>query len=219
MASNEFNAAAIQTEYQRLGYRHGWSFMATPECTLREARVVIVGLNPGGGGVDDHYSYQGLWDSPGGNAYFVEKWARNGTETPVQSQVKAWHTVLRLGADETLCAQFIPFRSPDWDRLERKNEAIGFSQGLWRWVLDTSPATLFLTMGKLPSIYLVELMGARLVASLPTNWGSHMIDVWDDANGRRIVRMPHPSRYQLFERENGASSIAEQSLKVAGGIV
>lgn len=50
--------------------RHGWSFMYTPEARLRTAKVMLVGLNPGG----DHVTDDGNWDAKAGNAYVDEPW-------------------------------------------------------------------------------------------------------------------------------------------------
>lgn len=213
-----FNWDAIETKCKQLGYPSGWTLMATPDSTLREAKVAFVGLNPGGGGPGDDYAYSGLWDSPGGNAYFTERWGPNDTETPIQRQIRAWHELLELEASDSLCAQFVPFRSPNWSTLDRKDEALDFARDLWRWILTVSPATLFVTMGKLPAHYLAELLDGKHVAQLPTGWGTNMIDVWDSPSGRRVVGMPHPSRYRLFGRGNGASSIAEASLGSAAGL-
>lgn len=208
----------IEAKSEELGYRHGWTLMATPEATLREAKVAFVGLNPGGGGEGDTYPYGGLWDVPGGNAYFTERWGPNGTETPIQAQIHAWHRLLELEHSDSLCMQFVPFRSPSWHALDRKDEALAFSRELWRWVLTVSPATLFVTMGKLPARYLAELLNAKHFAQLPTGWGANMIDVRDSPSGRRIVGMPHPSRYRLFGRVNGASLTAEASFRSAAGL-
>ena len=204
----------IQAEYERLGYDKGWTFMACPEARLTEAEVVLVGMNPGGGSDRDTYAYGGTWDVPGGNAYYIEKWAAGGGETPIQGQVRHWHRLLGLGEDETLCAHFVPFRSPGWGDLRHKAEAVAVGRRLWTELLQHSPASLFVTMGKLPARHLAELIHAKPVARLPTGWGRQMIDVYDSPGGRRIVAMPHPSRFTLFGRGE-ASALAEQSFKAA----
>ena len=131
-----FSAATIEAEYQRLGGTKGWTFLMCPEARVATADVAFVGLNPGGGGDADIYVYGGSWDVLGGNAYSIERWGPDETDTPIQTQVKAWHRVLVRGPDDTLCAQFVPFRSPDWERLSAcKVEALAFSRDLWRWLL------------------------------------------------------------------------------------
>ena len=211
----DFDAAAVQAEYERLGYRSGWTFLGTPEHTLRSQRVGFVGLNPGGGGPNDDYEYRGIWDVPAGNGYFDERWGPNETYSPIQLQVQKWHELLELGPTDAFCAQLIPFRSPSWSSLTGKSDALEFASKLWGWVFQVSPATLFVTMGKRPAHLLSHLLDGKLVARLPTGWGSQTMEVWDAPNGRRVVGMPHPSRHTLFNRAKGASHLAETSFRVA----
>jgi len=214
MSDREFSASDIDEAYADLGHQYGWSFMGTPTERLRTAQVAIVGLNPGGGGEGDPYNYGRFWASDGINCYFDEQWGTGGTDTPLQTQVKEWHRLLKLEPSDPLCIQFVPFRSPDWNRLPEKAASIEFARSLWAWVLDTSPAQLFITMGKLPASYLAELMGAKRFARLSTGWGNQLIDVYDAPGGRRIVAMPHPSRYRLFCRGQ-ASETANESFRAA----
>lgn len=215
LAEEPFSAEVIEAESRRLGFQHGWTFLGTPERTLLNARVAFVGLNPGGGGSNDDYDYGGHWDVPVGNGYFDESWGPNGTQTTIQKQLQTWHALIGVRPDESLCVQFVPFRSPDWDRLDQKAEAISFAERLWTWVLEVSPASLFVTMGKRPAEHLSKLLHAKQVAQFPTGWGSQTIDVWDAPDGRRIIGMPHPSRYALFDRANNSSETAETSLRAA----
>lgn len=217
MSSREFSASDIDQAYADLGHEYGWSFMATPAERLRSARVAIVGLNPGGGGPGDTYHYGHFWDSVGENAYFDEKWGPDDTDSPLQVQVKEWHRLLELEPNDPLCIQFVPFRSPSWNSLPEKEKSLEFSRSLWKWVLEVSPATLFVTMGKLPAVYLADFMEARHFAQLPTGWGRQLIDVYDAPSRRQIIAMPHPSRYRLFCRAGGASDLAEHSFRTATG--
>lgn len=215
MTSRTFSASDIEGAYRELGHEYGWSFMGTPADRLLNADVVFVGLNPGGGGPGDNCDYGHHWDFAGENAYFEEKWGPNETDSPLQVQIKEWHRLLDLKPNEVTCAQFVPFRSPTWSSLPEKDASISFSKSLWKWLLEVSPACLFVTMGKLPAFYLAELMGGRLVAQLPTGWGLQLIDVYDTPTKRRIVAMPHPSRYRLFGRAGSASETAEQTFRIA----
>ncbi|GAA4019178.1 hypothetical protein GCM10022280_18640 [Sphingomonas swuensis] len=215
-AADEFTKDDIDRAYQKLGHRWGWSFMATPEERLRTARVAIVGLNPGGGGEGDNSAFGLLWNSDGVNAYYDEKWGADGrSDNPLQKQVKEWHRLLQLNPQDPLCAQFVPFRSPTFSKLANSEESVEFARDLWRWVLSVSPATLFVTMGKLPARYLAQTMSARYISRLPTGWGRQMIDVYDSPDGKRIIAMPHPSRYRIFARGGGVSDTAEGSFMAA----
>ncbi|HEX6072450.1 MAG TPA: hypothetical protein VFY95_05525 [Sphingomicrobium sp.] len=209
--------SAIEAEYRSLRLQRGWTFMGTSDRTLREARVAFVGLNPGGGGPNDNYDYSGIWAVETGNGYFDERWGPNGTQTTIQKQVQQWHKIIGVGPYQSFCANFVPFRSQNWISLVPKTEVLAFAKRLWAWVLDESPASLFVTMGKRPAHHLADLLEAKHVAQFPTGWGRQTIDVWDAPDGRRVVGMPHPSRYALFCRSGDASEIAEASLRAATG--
>lgn len=188
------NRNIVRAKYEELGFTKGWSFLACPEARLRDAKIAIVGTNPGGGGEGDEWIYDQIWSVEDYNAFYDEP-------TKHRAQVRLWHKSIPVWPDETLCAQFIPFRSPDLARLDRQTEAIAFARDLWRWVLDRSPAKLFITMGELPAIHLVDLLGAQpVVENQPTHWGKTTIDVFDSRQGHRIIRMPHPSRYGVIGR-------------------
>lgn len=177
--------------------------------------MAFVGLNPGGGGPNDCYRYDGIWALPSGNGYFDERWGPKNSQTSIQRQVQLWHEKVGVAANESLCAQFVPFRSRSWAELEFKEEALAFASRLWEWVFKVSPARLFVTMGKQPAVHLAKIAGAQPMAHLPTGWGRQTIDVYRSEAGRRIVAMPHPSRYALLGRSNRLSEIAEASFRSA----
>lgn len=204
------NEQDIQKVYDELGYQMGWAFLITPEARLRDANVAIVGLNPGGD------SGGPAWDCAEGNAFFVQRWARNDTEyNRIQVQVQALHTALGVSADETLIAEYIPFRSPSWAALAHKEEALKFARELWTWVLKETSARTFICMGRLVTEELAQLMDAKWVEELPTGWGDMKMHRHVAPDGRVLVHIPHPSHYLLFGRGEDRSRLAEDSLKRA----
>ncbi|UPG72841.1 hypothetical protein MVG78_01175 [Roseomonas gilardii subsp. gilardii] len=203
----------IDAEYKRLGYRLGWSFMATPAARMNDAEVCLVGLNPGGS-----HEGLGLWSSEAGNAYHEEKWrGSEGTEfySPLQNQIHAMEQLLGLSPDGYLAAQFIPFRSADWQRLQNRAEAIAFGQKLWLWVLQQSPARLFLCLGMEAARGLARVTQAGAEETYPAGWGKVTIGRSVSADGRVVVRLPHLSRYGIFGRPSGLSTTATASLRLA----
>jgi hypothetical protein len=101
----------IATEYARrlVGTRQpdwGWSFMYTPESTLERARVILVGLNPGG----DQVGRPSKWDYRSGvNAYLDESW-RGLSPGKHHLQVQVAALFLALGVAGSMYSQPISFR-------------------------------------------------------------------------------------------------------------
>lgn len=193
-------ANEIQEAYASLGHQWGWSFLAGPEAQLYSAETVIVGLNPARAHGDSPDDYGSHWDVPEGNIYFNKAWGGGVSYTPLQRQLMAWHELLQLGHTQTIGANFVPFRSRSWAELASPEESIRFAETLWQDVLTVTPARLFITMGKDPAWYLARTLGAKSPARLATGWGKQTIDVYQAPGDRRIVAMPHPSRFGLLGR-------------------
>lgn len=204
----------IQAAYAALGHEWGWSLLGAPEAQLYTAETVIVGLNPACAQGDKPEDYGFHWDVPEGNVYFSRSWGGGGEFTPLQTQLLRWHKLLHLGPAQSIGVNFVPFRSRSWAKLRSPAESIQFARRLWQDILAVTPASLFLTMGKVAANHLAGAMGARLVAHLPTDWGRQRIDVYDGPGGRRVVAMPHPSRFALMGRGE-ASQTAESSFRAA----
>lgn len=204
------NESDIWKVYEQHGYRQGWAFMMTPEASLRTAKVAMVGLNPGGNG------QHGCWDHAAGNAYFVQKWADNDTrDSAIQIQVKEIHRTLGIGENDTFAAQFIPFRSRDLASLSEFASAKAFAMRLWAWVIEQSPAQLYLCMGKEAGSAVGHLLKAKWAEDNATGWGATKYRRRVAADGRVVVEMPHPSRYQLFSRTPEKVAVAAEALRRA----
>lgn len=207
-------AAEIEAAYTALGHEWGWSFLSAPEEQLYSAEAVIVGLNPARAQEDSPRDYGSHWDVPEGNIYFSKKWGGGDDYTPLQRQLLRWHELLGLGSTQTIGANFIPFRSRSWAELASPSESVRFAEMLWRDVIAVTPARLFITMGKDAAWYLARALDAKPFAHLPTGWGKQTIDVYQAPGSRRIVAMPHPSRFGLFGRGE-LSRTAEASFVAA----
>lgn len=213
----------IPEKYDALEFRSGWTFLCCDEDRLNDARIAIVGLNPGGR--DDEGSYDSLWSS-GNNPYYAEYWGgkdANGKDLydRLQLQIQKWHDLAKIGPDDSFCAHFVPFRTRDWkgvkDHAHREADVLKFSRDLWKSVVECCSAQVFITMGKVPAAELADLINAKQQQRLETGWGNVKIDLYVADDGRRVIGMPHPSRYTLFNRQNDKSKLAEQNFLQALG--
>jgi hypothetical protein len=200
MRKLSIRGADIEKAYAALGHKWGWSFLGAPEEQLYSAETVIVGLNPARAQGDSSSDYGSHWDVPKGNIYFSKEWGGGDDYTPLQRQLLRWHELLEIGPTQSIGANFVPFRSRSWAELANPQKSIQFAETLWQDVSAVTPARLFITMGKDAAWHVARILGGRSFAHLPTGWGKQMIDVYDAPGGRRIVAMPHPSRYRIFER-------------------
>lgn len=197
----------IEAEHDRLGYDLGWRFIMCPEATLTRAKLVVVGLNPGG-----RERHGSDWSREEGNAYWDESWGGRAVGAdPLQRQVQRLAGLVGVAAEDVACAQFVPFRSNSWDELSRRNEAVEFARRLWSWLLDRSPALTYACLGKgVTGPEIARLIRAEHVATSPAGWGDQTIDRYESDDGRAVVALPHLGRFQLFGR-----SASEAPLRAA----
>jgi hypothetical protein len=193
------NADQIDAEHDRLGMNLGWRFLMCPEARLKDAKVAIITLNPGGTRRVDTE-----WSQEHGNAYYIEGWGgRAPGQHKLQVQVQALVKAIGEDKDSVLAGCFIPFRSKDYRALPRPAECIQFARRLWGSVLEESPARLFVCVGKnVVGKGLAGLIGARPLSSVPLPWGGMpiTIDRYQAADGRAVVAFPHFSHFPPFSR-------------------
>jgi hypothetical protein len=207
------NKDEIHKRYQEIGFDLGWRFMMTPVALLTKASICLVGLNPGG-----NKYVEGAWDFAKGNAYHIEKWRdEERSYSQLQIQIHRMEQILEIGENDYLAAQFVPFRSPNWKSLRQKMKlALAFGRELWAWTLEQSPARLFLCLGNDAAMELAKLLKCQdTEETYPVNWEPLTIGRRIAPDGRVVIRIPHLSRFQIFGRSEGASAIAEKSLREA----
>jgi hypothetical protein len=199
-------AAEIEKEYRRLGYRLGWRFITCPQAYAKHAKLLVVSLNPAG------RSTRGpSWSQEEGSAYRVESW--NGLRpgaSALQLQVQRMLAFLELTDDEVFSAHYVPFRSPSWADLDRKEDAERFARDLWRWLQPQLSFQRIVCIGKdKPGRPMAGLFEAEYEASMPTGWGNVTADRYRLADGRPLIALPHLSRFGLFGRSEGEQALLE----------
>jgi hypothetical protein len=219
----------IELAYVRLGHELGWRFLYSPAATLdRRARLALVGLNPGGG------CYHAPAPSvEAGNAYRLERWATNGGLNTLQIQVRRLYEELAVQLeepsavqlmDETLTANFCPFRSPSWQSLSNRDRSVEFSGELWSAVLGIAEPAAVICLGELAARHIggaLERRGARQHSSphiRRVGWGpvTYELTRYQSSRARTlVVRLPHLSRFAFFGRPASRAAVEELMTAVA----
>jgi hypothetical protein len=177
--------------------------MYTPEAALRVAKVILVGLNPGGDQIDP----TSVWEHRGVNAYADQPWGEDGGLNRLQVQVGYVFDALGVEPKEVFAANFVPFRSPSWDQLPDKEGALCFGRKLWSGLLPHSSGRLFVTLGKLPGRELGALLNATCTQRKPVQWGRQTIDEYIAVDGRTVLALPHLSRFRIFGGARTAANL------------
>ena len=207
----------IENEYQRrlaghLQARWGWSFMYTPESALERAKVVLIGLNPGGSQIDPPPA----WEHTGVNAYVDQPWGKGGGLNPLQQQVGILLQTIGVKPDEVFAANLVPFKSPSWSALPDKEGALTFGRTIWRGLLARTPARLFVSLGKRSGQEVAALLDASYSRNPRVEWGLQSINEYVASDGRTVLALPHLSRFRIFggNRTAAATAVGEVAQRV-----
>lgn len=193
------NADSIQAAHDALGHHLGWKFLYSPVSTLTEARVAFIGLNPGGA----KYEAPVYAQPPGQSAYLDESWRGHAAGTaPYQFQVRELFRMVGVHPQAVLAGNLVPFRSPRWAALERRQESLAFGCELWREVFAAHVPELVVCLGGITDRALGKLLGAGTATHHDVAWGNVTATV-RDFDGGRLIKLPHLSTFKLFSR--GAS--------------
>jgi len=189
----------IEAAYRQLGHQLGWRFLVGRRRTLSPtARTAFITLNPGGRQKPkDH----GEASSEGGSAYLLESWSgRPPGESKLQKQVLGLFRGLDEELDDTLCAYFIPFRSPTLATLLRRKESTAFALELWRNIFEHIHPDLVVCIGEDTERALRSIWGKPAMATRhPVGWGAQTVTIASYAS-HLLVRFPHLSHFGVFGR-------------------
>ena len=208
MLSNDEYCAAlklrISTAYMESKNSCGWRLLASPSSVLEGADVAFIGLNPGGSSQpDDHAEFA----MKQGSAYVVEAWGgcQPGT-SPLQQQVRALFTGLSVKPESVLAGNLVPFRSPSWKNLERKDFSQKFGESLWADILQRGRPGLVIGMGRDVFAPLSRILGATGIQTVAVGWGN-VSAMKATFPGGSLVVLPHLSRFGFVTREKSAGAL------------
>lgn len=210
----------IERAYDQLGYELGWRFLSVSRTVLNgQAEIAFITLNPGGRKIPvDHPTAS----CEHGASYVVERWRCNPQgQAPLQVQVQrsfdglARQTGFQGTAEQlmerSLIGHYVPFRSPRFEDLPFKDEALSVGRHIWGRLLHHVRPRLIICLGRkvqreLQSLLQRELNGVRRkTQSLASGWGSLEIAIDTYEIGGQITRLlylPHLSTFKLFTSVN-----------------
>ncbi len=210
MKIEEF-ARMTQRESDRLGYCLGWRILTCPTRNMNTARLILVALNPGGNrpeppkiSVED------------GNAYERESWKNQAPgRQQLQKQVIRMIELCGQRPADILSGYFVPFRSPGWNDLNHKEEAVRHSVPFWSSLLSTSPAELVISFGHQVAENLRDVDYKNPLTVRPAGWGSMKIKTFQLGQSKKLISLPHLSRFGLFNRPKSEAAFCE-ALRACG---
>ncbi len=200
--SSEADAKAwLETQYKAQTFGLGYSYFYGPSENLTDARILTVGLNPGGDFVGDL-----AWDQSCFNAYLDQDWGNQSQG--IQTQMRRMLAALGAPHGERVTSlQYVPFRSPSIEQLPNAEHAFAIADNLWDWVMHRSSPALIVAVGKSVGERIALRMGGLADETVPLGWGRQTGRRFELQNGADLVVLPHLSRYQIFGRAQSSGGI------------
>ncbi len=226
--SDEINQKSKQLKY-KLG--SALSYNSFDSLISPKYPIAFIGLNPGG----DEYDKPTIESENGKCAYYYENWTAKGENkktppdeeelAPLQQQIIKLYTRLaeffdcdyKTLMDKSIMANLVPFRSPNWNKLDNQSAALEFSHQLWSDVLKQARIKVIICMSIVVFYELDKILrglGNTSVSeeskSESTGWGrtKYQIEKYmADDKSILLIRIPHLSRYKLFNSEKCTKAI------------
>lgn len=211
----------INTEYSSNANDLGWRFLQSSRKTLEENNgILLITSNPGGS-----KSSEPVESCENGCAYISESWRGKPSGTSklqVQVQLLFKEIAERLEIENykeliesSVCAHFIPFRSPSLKLLKEQDRSISFSKRLWKKILSNLQFRLIICLDKNTyknlTVILLELSYKNLeTKDYPIAWGNYKASVanFEKGNDRiSLLWFPHLSTFSIFGREKSRAAI------------
>lgn len=188
----------IEDAYRKSGNTMGWRLLASPETTLKTAKIAFLGLNPGGSAIDVKQSVYAMPE--GQSAYVTESWAGHAPgRSPLQSQVRSLFARLEVAPHMVLAGNLVPFRSPNWKSLKDCQGSLVFGKELWGQILRGAKPSIVVTMGSDTTKAVVDILGVSNLKRYSIGWG-HVSAQRGDFDGGTLIGLPHLSRFGVMKR-------------------
>ncbi len=206
MAQSNFGTgfkSRIQEKYIELGYTLGWRLLYSPEAVLERARVAFVGLNPGGNHAPaDHAEFA----MESGSAYAQERWGKPPGQSTLQRQVLRLFEIVGEPPADVLAGNLVPFRSPSWEMLGSKDQALRLGRNIWEEILAHTRPQLVIGMGGSTWPVLKQLLRVDSVQQELVGWGS-VRGERGTFEGGTFVGLPHLSRFAIVTRKESQQGL------------
>lgn len=185
----------LRTAEAELGFVDGFKFVYGPWAMLGQGEVAFISLNPGK--ARDGEAPRTMISDERGNSYEVES-----MRSPIKGQFLRLADLLDVRPCDILTGVAAPFRSDSWGGLTNRQRrgALALGKRFWEAPLSRPELRLIVVCSKPAAQLAVEVTKASFVEEYPAGWGRVKLRRYCAQPDRKIVHLPHLSRYGLLGR-------------------
>lgn len=188
-----------------LGLSDGFKFLCGPWSTRSSARVAFLSLKPGR--PPDDADLRVVSDERG-NSYRVE---RATTHSPITEQFLALAEMLGEEPDAILAGFVAPFRAIAWTDLDtrQQEEALALGRAFWTEPLNRADLQLIVACSRAAAELVCAVTRAVPELEVMAGWGNLKLRRHRTHDGRRVILLPHLSRFRLLGRPTSEAALRE----------
>jgi hypothetical protein len=108
--------------------------------------------------------------------------------------------------EAVLAGNLVPFRSPSWDTLPRRDDALSFGEAIWREILSHANPSIVVAMGVKTMSALRDILHVTRTERIPLNCGEVCGERGGFGNGT-LIGIPHLSRFGVITRPASAPGL------------
>jgi len=200
----EVSPDAVNVAYEASGNRLGWRLLTSPAAVIDGADIAFIGMNPGGREEPtDHPKFAPRT----GSAYTDECWAGCAPgRNRLQVQVQSLFNSLGVEPQNVLAGNLVPFRSPDWQSLVRRKDALAYGKQLWTEIFRRARPRLIIGLGGEVDKCLRDILNADRALNIPLGWG-RVTGSCASFDGGLLIRLPHLSRFGVITRTQSQAGL------------
>ena len=189
----------LEKEYS---FSDGFKLLYCPWSNISSSDIAFISLNPGN--APEGAELRMISDERG-NSYEIEMGI---TKSPINEQFMKLCDFLEKKPSDFLTGAAIPFRSSNWDSLNKDQKIAGVEVGinLWKEMLGSNIKKIIVT-GEEACKLILKIKSAEMKLSIPSNWSNTKLKKYISKDGTEIFAIPHLSSYRLFLREESIKQL------------
>jgi hypothetical protein len=194
----------IQQKHDDLELSMGWRLLYSPLSTIGTANIAFIGLQPGNGKYNESHP---KLSSEDGSSYEIEKWDKNNPgEARLQKQVRILFNEVDVNPKNVLAGNLVPFRSPNWSKFTKRQDALEFGINLWMSYLSLKSRKLIITMSRPVTDEIGKVLDMGPLEKRSAGWGDVLV-YRGRKDGMTLLGIPHLSRFQIMGRTESRVAI------------